>query len=144
MLITGTRKGIGNYLAHYYSQCGFQIIGCSRSQFDTNLKNYRHYCLDITDEQAVKQMFAEIRQTYQRLDVLINNAAIMATNHALLTPLKTVEAILRTNVAGTFLFCQESAKIMQKKNLAESSISDQSVTVLKLPGKLFTPLPNQP
>ena len=114
MLITGTRKGIGNYLMQYYAERDYQVIGCSRGPLETHPTNYRHYCLDITDEQAVKKMFTEVRQIYQRLDVLVNNAAIMATNHALLTPLKTVEAILQTNIAGTFLCCREAAKIMQK------------------------------
>jgi 3-oxoacyl-[acyl-carrier protein] reductase len=35
-------------------------------------------------------------------------------NHSLLTPISTVEKILNTNIAGTFLFCRESAKLMKK------------------------------
>ena len=35
-------------------------------------------------------------------------------NHSLLTPLSTVEKILNTNIAGTFLFSKESAKLMKK------------------------------
>ena len=114
MLITGTRKGIGQYLARYYVEKGFHVIGCSRGAAEYQIQNYRHFCLDITDEGKVKQMFGEIRGAYKRLDVLINNAGIASMNHILLTPLKTVQNILNTNVAGTFLFCREGAKLMQK------------------------------
>ena len=115
ILITGTRKGIGKYLAHYYVEKGFRVVGCSRQEVDYELSDYRHYCLDVSDEVKVKQMFSEIRRTYERLDVLINNAGIASMNHFVLTPLETVRRIMETNVVGTFLFCREAAKLMQKK-----------------------------
>jgi len=114
MLITGTRKGIGRYLAEYYLKKGFMVIGCSREPIDYKLKNYQHFCLDISDESKVKQMFLEIRKTYSHVDILINNAGIASMNHFFLTPIKTVQKILNTNVVGTFLFSREAAKLMQK------------------------------
>jgi 3-oxoacyl-[acyl-carrier protein] reductase len=114
MLITGTSKGIGKYLAQYYSDKGYQVIGCSRGQIDYKFDNYEHYCLDITDEGNIRQMFLEVRKKYGRCDILINNAAIMATNSAILTPLATVQKILNINVSGTFLTCREAIKIMHK------------------------------
>lgn len=135
MVITGTRKGIGRHLAHHYASKGFWVVGCSRQPVDYQLENYQHFCLDITDEPRVKTMFTEIRQTYQRLDVLINNAGIAAMNHALLTPLETVEKVLATNVTGTFLFCREAAKLM-KKNRYGRMVNFTTVAVpLKLAGE---------
>ena len=52
-LITGTRKGIEKYLVEYYVSKGFQVIGCSRSDIDYNLKNYTHHCLDVSDEKKL-------------------------------------------------------------------------------------------
>ncbi len=116
ILITGTRKGIGRYLAEYYVEKGLQVIGCSRKPIDYEARNYHHFCLDVSDEIKVKQLFAEIRKTYKRLDVLINNAGIASMNHILLTPLKTVRKILETNIIGTFLFCREAAKLTQRNH----------------------------
>lgn len=116
ILITGTRKGIGRYLVEYYVEKGFYVIGCSRSPIDFKLNNYQHFCLDVSDEIKVKQMFIEIRKMYNHLDILINNAGIASMNHILLTPLKTVKDVLNTNIVGTFLFCREAAKLMQKNN----------------------------
>ena len=86
MLITGTRKGIGRYLAEYYTKKGFRVIGLSRQPIDYKLDHYEHYCLDVADETKVKQMFFELRHKYDALDVLINNAGVASMNHILLTP----------------------------------------------------------
>ena len=114
MLITGTRKGIGRYLAEYYSTQGYRVVGCSRQPADFKLERYEHFCADVADEARVKDIFFELRKKYGRLDVLINNAGIASMNHVLLTPLSTVTGIFNTNVIGTFLFCREAAKIMKK------------------------------
>ena len=114
ILITGTRKGIGQYLVDHYTSLGHQVIGCSRNETEYCIENYQHFCLDVCDEKEVKKMFGQIRKTYGCLHILINNAGIASMNHALLTTLETVHKILSTNVAGTFLFCREAAKLMQR------------------------------
>jgi len=113
MIITGTRKGIGKYLAEYYTEKGFIVIGCSRGDIDFALNNYQHYCLDVCDESLLKKMFREIRKKYGRLDVLINNAGLASENHVLLTPLKEAHDSLNTNFIGTFMCCRESVKLMK-------------------------------
>lgn len=135
MLITGTRKGIGNYLAHYYVEKGFQVIGCSRSDAGFELDHYQHVCLDVADEDGVKKMFADIRKQHGGLDVLINNAGVASMNHALLTPLRTVQTVLNTNVAGTFLFCREAAKLMQKNRFGRIINFSTVAVPLKLEGE---------
>ena len=113
MVITGTRKGIGRALVEHYTGTGHHVVGCSRSPFEGDLPNYRHCCLDVGDESAVKEMFSLIRKREGRLDVLINNAGIASMNHSLLTPIATVNNIMETNFTGTFLFCREAARLMQ-------------------------------
>ena len=135
MVITGTSRGIGKYLAQHYVGQGFQVLGCSRSQVEWEAANYRHVCLDVFDEKAVKGMFADIRRTYKRLDVLINNAGVASMNHALLTPLKTAQKILNTNFIGTFLFCREAAKVMQRRRYGRIVNFVTVATPLKLEGE---------
>src|SRR5688500_14330830 len=106
-LITGTRKGIGRFLAQYYVNRGHFVVGCSRSPIDWELANYQHYIADVSDESSVKKVFYEIRKRFSRLDNLINNAGIASMNHVLLTPVSAVKQVLDTNVVGTFLFCRE-------------------------------------
>ena len=114
-LITGTRKGIGKFLANHLCESGHTVIGCSRSEPDWNLDNYRHIAADVTDEKQAKQLFGVIRRDFGRLDNLLNNAGIASMNHSLLTPISTVRKVLETNVVGCFLFCREAAKLMKKK-----------------------------
>ena len=113
ILISGTSKGIGRALVEHYAGEDCQVVGCSRSPSELELPNYRHYCLDVADESAVKGMFTQIRKTEKRLDVLINNAGIASMNHSLLTPIETVKKVIETNFIGTFLFCREAARLMQ-------------------------------
>jgi 3-oxoacyl-[acyl-carrier protein] reductase len=134
-LITGTSKGIGNFLAAHYVHCGHRVVGCSRGHNDSTLDGYVHYRADVTDERAVKRLFANIRQTYGRLDHLINNAGIASMNHALLTPLTTVHRVLNTNVVGTFLFCREAAKLMQNQNYGRIVNITTVAVPLKLAGE---------
>ena len=117
MLITGTRKGIGKYLAEYYSKNLYQVIGCSRGLIDYKLDNYQHFCLDVSEESSVKKMFTEIRKKYGRLDVLINNAGVnYAHSPLLLVPYKSALKTVEVNLLGTFLLSREAAKIMKKKS----------------------------
>ena len=134
-LITGTRKGIGRYLVDHYISQGHQVIGCSRNEAEYSIDNYQHFCLDICDEKEVKKMFSQIRKTYGRLHVLINNAGIASMNHALLTTLDTVHKILNTNVVGTFLFCREAAKLMQRHKYGRIVNFATVATPLKLEGE---------
>lgn len=117
ILITGDRKGIGRYLSEYYLEKGMTIIGCSRSETDLKHKNYEHFCLDVSDEKAVKKMYGEIRQTYGRLDVLINNAGVnLSLAPILLVPYKSALRTIEINLLGTFLMSREAAKIMMKNS----------------------------
>lgn len=114
MLITGTRKGIGRYLAEYYVDRGFLVEGCSRKEPEWKLPEYSHHIANVTDEGHMKALFAAIRKRHGRLDITINNAGIASMNHFLLLPDSTAAKILETNVKGTFLVCRESAKLMKK------------------------------
>lgn len=135
LLISGTSKGIGRFLAEYYLDAGYQVIGCSRSPSDLKNDNYRHFCLDVSDEAAVRKMFAKVSKEYGRLDISIHNAGIASMNHILLTPLATARKIMDTNVIGTFLFCREAAKVMKKNNYGRIINFATVASPLKLEGE---------
>jgi len=117
ILITGSRKGIGKYLAEYYSDKGFYVFGCSREPIDYLLPNYTHYICDITKEKQVKEMLRDIKKTTGHIDILVNNAGVNLTLQPTMLvsyqkALKTVEV----NLLGTFLMCREVAKLMVKNS----------------------------
>src|SRR4029077_12278128 len=56
-------------------------------------------------------------------------------NHVLLTPLSTVQKIMSTNFIGTFLFCREAAKLMQRKRYGRIINFATVATPLNLEGE---------
>jgi 3-oxoacyl-[acyl-carrier protein] reductase len=134
-LITGTRTGIGRFLAEHYVGRGHRVVGCSRGEVDWALEGYTHYALDVADEQAAKALFADVRKKCGRLDHLVNNAGVASMNHSLLTPLATVHRVLDTNVVGTFLFCREAAKLMRTNGYGRIVNLTTVAVPLKLEGE---------
>lgn len=112
-LITGSRKGIGRYLVEHFLRLGHRVFGCSRNVSDLVHDRYTHIQADVADEAQVRGVVSAVRKQAGKMDNLINNAGIAAMNHTMLTPRASVEHLLQTNVVGTFLFCRESAKLMQ-------------------------------
>jgi len=133
--ITGTRKGIGRFLAEYYLAEGWIVEGCSRGESDLEHERYHHTCLDVADEKAVIGMMHGVNRRHGRLDVLLNNAGIASMNHFMLTPKSTVERIFQTNVYGTFLFCREAAKLMGRRKTGRIVNFATVATPLKLEGE---------
>ena len=81
IIITGTSKGIGRHLSEYYLAKNHFVCGCSRGDSDIKEDKYSHFCLDVADEKAVKEMVASIRRKFGRIDVLLNNAGIASSRN---------------------------------------------------------------
>ena len=73
MLITGTRKGIGKYLAAYYLKKEYFVIGCSRGESDIISEFYKHYCLDVADESKVKILFRDLQKDFNLTYLFISH-----------------------------------------------------------------------
>lgn len=114
IIITGTRKGIGRYLAEQYLQEGDIVYGCSRRICDIDHPNYHHTRLDVSEEAEVVSFVRNVYKTHKHIDILINNAGCASMNHFLLTPYDTAKKVFNTNFFGTFLMCREVAKFMVK------------------------------
>lgn len=114
IIITGTRKGIGRYLAEQYLAEGDKVYGCSRRNTDLEHPNYSHTNLDVSSEEDVMAFVRNVYKENKHIDVLINNAGCAAMNHFLLTPYTTAQRVFNTNFMGTFLMCREVAKYMVK------------------------------
>lgn len=135
ILITGTSKGIGKYLAEYFISQGCVVFGCSRGAATVNRKNYYHFSVDITDEDSVVRMVRGIRKNYRKIDVLINNAAVASMNHILTTPTLTVQNIMNTNFLGTFILTREVSKLMIRQKSGKIVNFTTIATALKLEGE---------
>ena len=85
-LVTGAAYGIGFAMAEALAKAGAKIAFNCRSQehMEAALKAYaekeidaRGYLCDVTDEQQVQVMVADIEKTIGSVDILVNNAGII-------------------------------------------------------------------
>ncbi len=85
-LVTGAAYGIGLAIATALSRAGARIyFNCSRQEtIDRGLAAYKElgidakgFLCDVTDEEAVRKMVAEIEAEAGAIDILVNNAGII-------------------------------------------------------------------
>jgi 3-oxoacyl-[acyl-carrier protein] reductase len=114
IVITGSRKGIGRHLAEYYLEKGHTVIGCSREVSDLYTENYRHYKADVSDEKSVVEFCRRVRQEFQAVDVLINNAGAASMNHFLLTPASTAKRLMDLNYIGVYHCVRAFINLLKK------------------------------
>ena len=70
--------------------------------------------VDVTDEIAVKQAFANIHQDLGRIDILVNNAGVNALSNIESTARNIWDAIMDVNLLGSFLCCKYVVPIMRQ------------------------------
>lgn len=85
-LVTGAVYGIGFEIAKSLAKAGTTIVFNNLNQESVNqgLANYEKegikahgYVCDVTDEEAVKKMVAQIKEEVGVIDILVNNAGII-------------------------------------------------------------------
>ncbi|HEX3874343.1 MAG TPA: SDR family oxidoreductase [Solirubrobacteraceae bacterium] len=103
-VITGAAGGIGAATAGVFEREGATVVGVDLvdSPGAMSLK------VDVTDEAAVRGMYAAVRDRYGRIDVLFNNAGISPTDDgsALETTLDVWERVQDVNLRSVFLCCK--------------------------------------
>ncbi len=85
-LVTGGAHGIGFAIAESYAEAGATVVfNCSNeASLERGLAAYKEkginahgYVCDVTDEEAVKKMVADIEEKIGVIDILVNNAGMI-------------------------------------------------------------------
>jgi NAD(P)-dependent dehydrogenase (short-subunit alcohol dehydrogenase family) len=116
-LVTGANKGIGYEIARGLAKHGMTVVlGCrdlGRAKIAAErLKADGHtivpMLLDVTRPETIRAAADKIDSTYQRLDVLVNNAGIAADfgSKPSQTDLDSVRKVYETNVFGVIAVTQ--------------------------------------
>lgn len=113
VLVTGSRKGIGLALAEHFLGEGATVLGLSRQPCDIDHANYHHYLCDVRDAKELHAVFQQIAKT-SALHILINNSAVLDSQHAFMLTATSAEAMVATNLLGPFFVSREVAKIMKR------------------------------
>jgi 3-oxoacyl-[acyl-carrier protein] reductase len=116
VIVTGASRGLGRLLAEYFLSESARVVGVSRGASDLVHASYEHRTADITDDPAVREMIVGVARSHGRIDILVNNAAVLTSLHAMLMPAARAEDMVRTNLLGSLYVAREAAKIMRKRS----------------------------
>lgn len=126
VLITGGSLGIGREAAVVFAREGARVAVTdilddqgreAVAAINENGGTAEFWHLDVTDEDAITQVFAEVKEKFGNIEVLINNAGIAGADkptHELTQ--EEWDKVMRVNVKGVFL-CTKHAipQMMERK-----------------------------
>ena len=124
-LVTGAGSGIGRHSALALADAGYAVALAGRRQeaLDETAGLARDpsrmlaISTDVGDPASVDAFFAQVQESYGRLDVLFNNAGMGAPG-VLLEDLEFEQwqAVVAVNLTGSFLCTQAAFKIMKDQD----------------------------
>jgi 3-oxoacyl-[acyl-carrier protein] reductase len=137
-VVTGASRGIGRQTALTLAGAGAAVVLTSRGDAaeavaaEVTAAGGQAVALaaDVTDAEAVQRVIGTTLERFGRIDILVNNAGI--TRDTLLLRMKRDDwdAVLATNLTGTFLCTQAVLKTMLKQRsgriISISSVVGQS------------------
>ncbi len=104
-VITGAAGGIGLATAERFAREGARVVGVDLREHTVGELSLE---ADLTDEPAVRGLYARVRTELGRIDVLFNNAGISPNDDAsvLDTTLEAWERVQAANLRSVFLCCK--------------------------------------
>jgi len=113
-IVSGASRGLGHIIAEHFLTHGATVIGLSRSEYKSDHPSYHHFAIDIGDPQGVVNMFKAISKKFSKIDIVVNNAAVLTSQYSMIMPLKNAVEMVNVNLLGTFFISREAAKLMRK------------------------------
>ena len=104
-VVTGAAGGIGSATVRRFQEEGATVVGVDLA--DDSPGDLALAC-DVTDEDAVRELFARVREQYETIDVLFNNVGISPIDDAsvLDTTLEAWQRVQDVNLTSIFLCCK--------------------------------------
>lgn len=119
VLITAGASGLGLEMARVFTAAGCQVMVCdvnpqALDAAHSELPGLLTTVADVSDEDSVKALFAQVRNRLGALDVLINNAGIAGPTGLVETLSKTDwDRTLSVNITGQFLCAREAVDLLK-------------------------------
>lgn len=124
-IITGTSRGLGQQFARALAKAGADLVLTSRNRdhlmpFEAEVKALGRRAisleLDVRDQGSIERMAAAAEEAYGHLDILVNNAGMNIRKPALEVSWEDWNAILDTNLRGSFFVAQAVARRMAARS----------------------------
>ncbi|WP_042373911.1 3-oxoacyl-[acyl-carrier-protein] reductase [Streptacidiphilus neutrinimicus] len=118
-VVTGASRGIGRAIALRLAEDGYDIAFCYRSNAEearvvaeaiekAGVRCYQAAC-DVADADAVESFVKAAQDALGPVDVLVNSAGIVRDNPLVIMPVEDWNAVVATNLGGTFNFSRCAA-----------------------------------
>ena len=116
VLVTGASRGVGLEITKHFINHGATVIGLSRGESTFSHEQYKHFAVELGDPEAISNCFRkEIGKQFKRIDILINNAAVMTSQYSMIMPVKNAMDMVNVNLLGVFFVSREASKLMRGK-----------------------------
>lgn len=129
-LVTGAKQGIGKATAIALAQAGYSVAINYRSDESAAqaiLEECNQYSggnilvkADLSESSQVKSMFEKLKQSYDSLDVLVNNVGIFAEGDSP-TNLEVFEKIYRSNFMSCVATTKYALELMDEGSIVNIS-----------------------
>ena len=113
-LVTGSRRGVGRLIAEHLLKHGARVAGFARGESTFEHPNYVHFQVDVGDPAVVQKGFAALKKITDTVHIVVNNAAVLTSQYAMIMPPAAAQAMINTNLLGTFMVSREASKMMRK------------------------------
>ncbi|HKM95101.1 MAG TPA: SDR family NAD(P)-dependent oxidoreductase [Buttiauxella sp.] len=124
VLVTGAAAGLGNVIAQYLLEQGFQVVlsdvSRERAQqaadrLDNGQGKVLAVGLDIRQPQDFEHALAACVERFGSLQVLVNNAALTLATPVMDITVDEFDRVISTNLRGTFVGCQTLGRYFAKQ-----------------------------
>lgn len=112
-IVTGASSGIGRSCAEQILESGGTVIGADKNKAAIENGSYEHFELDVTDENAVKDLIGAAMQKHGHIDGVVNAAGIWGSSKPFYEmDSDAFQKVIDINLKGTFLVSKYAASAM--------------------------------
>ena len=131
VLVTGSSRGIGSAIIKKFASNGWNVVinynnsKSAAEKLESELEKYNIEVLrikcDIKKEEEVKNMFLKIKEKFNSLDVIVNNAGISLDNELNKKDSNEFMKVINTNLLGTYLISKHGMNLLKKGSIINIS-----------------------
>lgn len=142
-LVSGGGSGMGRAIAYVLTRLGAQVMVCGRraEKLEETAQGIEQHlgkkigtrAMTIRDPEAVQALFQETLERYGRLDQLVNGAGGQYPQAALDFSVKGWNAVIDTNLNGTWYMMQAAGRLWRDRGVGGSIINIVAVVARGMP-----------